>query len=234
MDVWNFINYLQCEQNAMKERHEKLVNFVGEILEAIKQEELKRLENIRKSTQTRCRYFNKGFCREENRCKFLHPSEVCHEFEHSGRCYQGSRCTLRHPRKCRYWVRGDCWRLDACVYLHKVEDFNKENEQADAETIDVADIELDTSSMEYEENTELDYSDEENLLEDFGSGPTTDEILQMYENVEINNKEGENQITTEEILKLYETTETVEEQIPLKKSSKRQSGRRVYRLKQTN
>ena len=118
-------------------------------------------------------------------------------------------------------MRGDCWRLDTCVYLHKVEDFNKENEQADEETIDVADIELDTSSMEDEENTELDYSDEQNLLEDFGSGLTTDEILQMYENVEINNKEGENQITTEEILKLYETTETVEEQIPLKRSSKK-------------
>ena len=56
------------------------------------------------------------------------------------------------------------------------------------------------------------------MLEDFGSGPTTYEILQMYENVEINNKEGENQITTKEILKLYETTEAVEEQIPLKKS----------------
>ena len=109
--------------------------------------------------------------------------------------------------------------MDTCVYLHKVEDFNKENEQADEETIDVADIELETSSVEDEENTELDYSEEENLLEDFGSGPTTDEILQMYENVEI--KEGENQITTEEILKLYETSETVEEQIPLKKSSKK-------------
>ena len=56
----------------------------------------------------------------------------------------------------------------------------------------------------------------------------------MYENVEINDKEGENQITTEEILKLYETTETVEEQIPLKSHRKRQRGRRVYRLKQTN
>jgi Ca2+-binding EF-hand superfamily protein len=119
-------------------------------------------------------------------------------------------------------VRGDCWRLDNCVYLHKVEDFNKQNEQANEKTIDGADIELGTS-MEDEENTELDYSDEENLLEDFGSGPTTDEILQMYENVEINNKEGANQITTEEILKLYETTEIIEEQIPLKKSSKKQS-----------
>ena len=123
--------------------------------------------------------------------------------------------------------------MDTCVYLHKVEDFNKENEQADEETIDGADIEVDTSSMEEEENTELDYSDEENLLEDLGSGPTTNEILKMYENVEINDKEGENQITTEEILKLYETTETVEEQIPLKKSSKK-TKRRVYRLKQKN
>ena len=35
-------------------------------------------------------------------------------------------------------------------------------------------MELDKSNMEDEEKTELDYSDEENLFEDFG---TTDEIL---------------------------------------------------------
>ena len=79
-------------------------------------------------------------------------------------------------------------------------------------------MELDKSNIEDKEKTELDYSDEENLFEDFGNGPTTDEILLMYENVEINRKEGENEITTDEILKLYEPTESVEEQIPLKQS----------------
>jgi hypothetical protein len=206
----------------MKERHEKLVNLVHEIIEAIKQDELKRLESIRRSTQTRCKYFNRGFCREESRCKFLHPSEVCHEFETSGRCSQGSRCSLRHPRKCRYWVRGDCWRLESCVYLHKEEDFNKEKEitvDADEEIIDGADMEIDKSDMEDEEKTELDNSDEETLFENFRTGPTTDEILKMYENVEINTKEGEIEISTEEILKLYEPTEP--EEIPLKQFSKK-------------
>ena len=130
----------------------------------------------------------------------------------------------RHPRKCRYWTKGVCWRLESCVYLHKEEDFNKENEKtvdADEEITEIADKELGKSNMEDEEKTELDYSDEENLLEDIGSGPTTDEILLMYENVEINRKEGENEITTDEILKLYEPTESVEEQIPLKQSSRK-------------
>ena len=33
MDVWNYLNYLQSEQAALKIKYEKLINFVGEILE---------------------------------------------------------------------------------------------------------------------------------------------------------------------------------------------------------
>ena len=119
MDIWNFINYLQCEQAALKERHEKLVNLVGEILEAVKHKELK----------VRCKFYNRGFCKEGKRCTFFHPQDICHEYEYSGQCSQGSSCKLRHPRKCRYWLQGDCWRLETCVYFHKEEDFDRENRQ---------------------------------------------------------------------------------------------------------
>ena len=41
MDVWNIMNHLHYEQVALKEKYEQLVSLVGEILKAIKHEEIK-------------------------------------------------------------------------------------------------------------------------------------------------------------------------------------------------
>ena len=32
------------------------------------------------------------------------------------------RCEERHPRTCRYYKRGNSWRNESCVYLHRVEE----------------------------------------------------------------------------------------------------------------
>ena len=231
MDVWNFINYLQCEQAALKERHEKLVNLVGEILEAVKHEEWKRLH--RKTSQFRCKYYNKGFCKEGNRCEFFHPQDNCQEFECSGQCSKGSSCKLRHPQKCRYWLRGDCWRLGTYVYLHKEEDFDKENIQTVDEDEVMTASEDDYESKSENENKTDDINEEDktdnineddktdDINEDFRREITTDEILQMYENVELIHKEGEIELTTDEILKMYETDVVDYKQPHLKRSSRK-------------
>ena len=244
MDIWNFINYLQCEQAALKERHEKLVNLVGEILEAVKHEELKRLH--RKTSQFRCKYYNKGFCKEGNRCEFFHPQDNCQEFECSGQCSQGSSCKLRHPRKCRYWLRGDCWRLENCVYLHNEEDFDKENIQTvdEDEVMTVSDDDYESKSENEDKTDDINEEDktkdineedktnninEEDKTNDINEGSrreiTTDEILQMYENVEMIHKEGENGLTTDEILEMY-ATDDVDDKQPHLKSSSRKSKRK--------
>ncbi|KAF0029778.1 hypothetical protein F2P81_018883 [Scophthalmus maximus] len=41
-----------------------------------------------------CKYYNKGHCREGDRCLYLH---VC-KFALRGNCRHGSRCKLKHPR----------------------------------------------------------------------------------------------------------------------------------------
>ena len=41
---WNYLHYLQSEQAALKMKYDKLYDFVGEILEALKTEEIKRLD----------------------------------------------------------------------------------------------------------------------------------------------------------------------------------------------
>ena len=115
--------------------------------------------------------------------------------------------------------------METCLYLHKEEDFNTENRKSVHEDegiiIDVADTEVDKINTEDEEKSEIEHTDEENLLEDSRRGPTTDEILEMYENIEINSKEARNKITTEEILTMYATSDQVEEETLLKKTSKK-------------
>ena len=58
----------------------------------------------------------------------------------------------------------------------------------------VGDVEIDES--EIEDRTDDDFN------EDFRIEITTDEILEMYENVEMTHNEGRNKITTDEILKM--------------------------------
>ena len=81
--MWNYINYLHCELTSLKDKHENLVNHVREIIEAVKQSEMKRLEekNKHKKSKTKCRFFNRGYCKEGQSCDFFHPIEI---FDSSG------------------------------------------------------------------------------------------------------------------------------------------------------
>ena len=203
MDVWNYLNYLQSEQAALKIKYDKLSNFVEEILEALKTEEIKRSDTKQRKIHSKCRYYNRGYCKEGQRCSFFHPTEDCQEYIYSGTCSQGRQCWQRHPQKCKYWLRGNCWREDACVYLHmeecaeKKDDKNESVENRKKEGTQC----LDEEDIDENEKTKDDnqYGDTtNNIIKDL----TTDEILQMYENVEIDLTNSE-QISTDEILKMY-------------------------------
>ena len=172
MDVWNIVNYLQCEQVALKEKYDRLISLVGNILEAVKNEEFKRLENRNKNCQSKCRYYNRGYCKEGRGCEFFHPSEeVCQEYCNFGSCSQGRSCRQRHFKRCRYWLKGNCWRDKTCVYLHKQEDFEKDKDEDETDD--------DNAKDQHEEFSPY-------LTTDFPGEISTDEIIKMYENVEIN------------------------------------------------
>ena len=143
-----------------------------------------------------------------------------------GSCSLGNGCTQRHPQRCKYWSRGYYWRGSTCLYLHFKEDFGREkketrqeitdreeNEKGDqnlesedkgGEIVSVKDKELTTTVDKHvvddetvDKNHEFEVKTDENF-----SGLSTDEILALYENVEINE---EDLITVEEIMKIYET-----------------------------
>ena len=48
----------------------------------------------------RCKWWNMGYCREKERCSFVHPKEDCQDHL-QGRCtYRG--CTLRQRKVCTF------------------------------------------------------------------------------------------------------------------------------------
>ena len=60
-----------------------------------------------------CRYFDNGYCRFEEKCKFLHPKEICNQ----QKC-RNNRCDKRHPKPCRFFVKNKCKFGAKCKFKH--------------------------------------------------------------------------------------------------------------------
>ena len=65
----------------------------------------------------KCRYFNRGHCRNKSECQFSHPSEICAIYLQGFIC-QEKTCKSRHPKVCK-WTKTvtGCKRQD-CDFLH--------------------------------------------------------------------------------------------------------------------
>ena len=50
----------------------------------------------------RCRYFNRGFCKYKNKCRFVHPNKICNIYLKNQTCNEKS-CSDRHPKLCK-WI----------------------------------------------------------------------------------------------------------------------------------
>ena len=49
----------------------------------------------------RCKWWNRGFCRERDRCSYNHHSGDCEEHLKGGCTHRGCT-TLRHRKQCKY------------------------------------------------------------------------------------------------------------------------------------
>merc|ERR1719318_2321754 len=69
--------------------------------------------------ETKCRYFNKGFCKYRKKCRYGHPKEVCDTYLNTSKC-ENSKCPKRHPEVCKFWREksGSCKRNERCDFLH--------------------------------------------------------------------------------------------------------------------
>ena len=134
LNILNLMQQMQYEQAVLNNKYEKLLSFMAEILNNIKNEQKIKMNDNR----PRCKYHNKGYCKQGLGCSFSHANDICEEYLYSGSCNRGRDCPQRHPRQCRHWYKGRCWRANNCAYLHKKEDYNKHVENESVEVIDNA------------------------------------------------------------------------------------------------
>ena len=239
-DAWTLLHQVINEQNAMKAKFNELLKIVVRLLEEKMEEENteskdKPSRNKSLSKDTKCKFFNRGFCRDGMGCDFIHPKEDCQEFLDTGVC--SSRGV--------YWLDGKCWRKETCVYQHKALDLSDENVNDDEDLEfkkinddDNAEDSVIESESEPQHRTDSTNDNPESLgVESISKKRelTTDEILELYENVLIN---GDELISTDDIIKMYETDVEEDESLSndlekMKKTSRKKKPRKKQTLKKT-
>ena len=78
---------------------------------------------------TKCRYFDKGFCKYRKKCRYSHPEQTCEQYSEYGQC-GGQRGPHRHPEICKYWQSNSCKRNKKCDFLHVTMVNNDDENQA--------------------------------------------------------------------------------------------------------
>ena len=73
--------------------------------------------NEKRKKERKCKYFNCGYCKYKDKCKFSHANKVCEKYL-EGKC-DGSECPDRHPKKCKWFVgKNGCRRNENCDFWH--------------------------------------------------------------------------------------------------------------------
>ena len=184
------------EYEEIVQKYNKVCHVVHELSNIIKFLEHKfvELEKWQKTVNTRstkkCKYFNRGYCKNVELCPFSHPQEVCQEHLSSGKCSDYGSCQKRHPRECRYWKKHECFHGGSCLYLHQKipnneldvkdpKENGEENVKDDETAVMHENREFDAMNVDNLVNCYEDDSEEE-ALEKQGD-PTIEEIMKFYE-----------------------------------------------------
>ena len=181
------------------EKYNNVCHVVHELASIIKQLEHK-IGEIGKKQETeqikvpkRCKFFNKGYCKQGERCSFVHPSKICPKHLESGKCLDFRSCLDRHPQECRFWKETTCYRGGTCLYLHK-KVADKEEEKSKNE---------EKSNMTQLENDDfVDKVNGEMIMEDIYD--MTDETDDKTDEILVNHDEIVEEMSVEDIIKFYE------------------------------
>ena len=91
-------------------------------------------EPRKRKFRRKCEFFNSGFCKRREDCRFEHPESLCETSLGDVKCPSFRTCPHRHPRVCRDWKVGKCFRGEICLYLHQQTQIAV-NEMANAEIV---------------------------------------------------------------------------------------------------
>ena len=122
----NEIKNLEKDRNekaiSKKEVDDEIKRLDSEILQIKKDSEEnkvndKLIQNGDQKKRDKCKYYNGGYCKYKERCRFRHPGEVCKNHL-TGKC-EVEKCPDRHPKPCKWFkLKTGCRRKDLCDFLH--------------------------------------------------------------------------------------------------------------------
>jgi hypothetical protein len=75
------------------------------------------LEKPEREEIKKCRYFDKGYCKYENKCRYFHPLEICKSHLESPKCMVKG-CRSRHPKSCKWFKKEVGCKRNNCEFLH--------------------------------------------------------------------------------------------------------------------
>ena len=93
----------------------------------------------------RCRYYNRGYCKYKDKCRFIHPKSICQEYLRVEKC-ENQNCSQRHPKRCKWEEsKGGCKRNLACDYFHvtsahEMENCSVENSESEYQCVGCKDV----------------------------------------------------------------------------------------------
>ena len=110
-------------QRDIEEKYYKVCMVVHELSEVIKHIEQKiiEIEKPSKKIQRKCKFYDSGFCKRRENCRFEHPKSLCQTFLETVNCQYPRTCPHRHPRVCRECKVGNVLEEKvACIYIHRL------------------------------------------------------------------------------------------------------------------
>ena len=129
-DIEDLKEALQLER-AKVSSLEEVINKQTKLIGSLKNTKQKHEDKSKNSK--RCRYWNRGFCRIGDECKYYHSEEDCQSYMEGGIC-RDRNCDRRHRKDCRYFKEeAGCFRGESCEYLHTKKNKRKQVHQ-DKET----------------------------------------------------------------------------------------------------
>ena len=106
---------IELEKLKVKSLNE-VINNQNKVIETLRNKH--ECETTKRRSQIKCRYWNRGYCKEGDSCNFKHLEEDCESFLKNRKC-EDMKCYKRHRTYCRYFrTEEGCYRKASCQYLH--------------------------------------------------------------------------------------------------------------------
>ena len=129
----------KIKQDSMNiKRYKKAIIKLNNIANVVKKSEKTEKDNVENNTlrdsvntnqedkvkekrrRLKCKYEDRGKCKEKDKCMFIHSKRTCFAHSRHGMCSSERSCSYRHPVGIFYeWEqKGSCFRQETCRFCH--------------------------------------------------------------------------------------------------------------------